>query len=261
VIRVALADDQPLIRAGLRVLLEGEQDIAVVGEAGDGEQAIALALSMHPDVMLMDIRMPRLDGVQATLRIAGDARLEDVKVLILTTFETDELVFDALRGGASGFLVKDSEPDEVLRGVRTVAAGDAHLSPSVTRRLIDELAAWPERRLSNPTQLEELTIREREVMALVAYGLTNREIAERLMVSPATAKTHVSRAMVKLHARDRAQLVVLAYQTGLVVPGGAGVQSATNRIAGRPAPSAALIEPAQIDRRGNACSLKAAIPA
>lgn len=260
-IRVALADDQPLIRAGLRVLLEGEQDIAVVGEAGDGEQAIALALSMHPDVMLMDIRMPRLDGVQATLRIAGDARLDDVKVLILTTFETDELVFDALRGGASGFLVKDSEPDEVLRGVRTVAAGDAHLSPSVTRRLIDELAAWPERRLSNPTQLEELTIREREVMALVAYGLTNHEIAERLMVSPATAKTHVSRAMVKLHARDRAQLVVLAYQTGLVVPGGAGVESATNRIAGRPAPSAALIEPAQIDRRGNACSLKAAIPA
>jgi DNA-binding NarL/FixJ family response regulator len=261
VIRVALADDQPLIRAGLRVLLEGEQDIAVVGEAGDGEQAIAIALSAAPDVILMDIRMPRLDGVQATLRIAGDARLEHVKVLILTTFETDELVFDALRGGASGFLVKDSEPDEVLRAVRTVAAGDAHLSPSVTRRLIDELAAWPERRLSNPTQLEELTIREREVMALVAYGLTNHEIAERLMVSPATAKTHVSRAMVKLHARDRAQLVVLAYQTGLVVPGGAGVESATNRIAGRPAASAALIEPAHIERRGSECSLKAAIPA
>jgi DNA-binding NarL/FixJ family response regulator len=261
VIQVGIADDQPLIRAGLRVLLENEQDIAVVGEASDGEQAIALALARHPDVLLMDIRMPHLDGVQATLRIAGDARLAGVRVLILTTFETDELVFDALRGGASGFLVKDSEPDEVLRAVRIVGAGDAHLSPSVTRRLIDELAAWPERRLSNPSQLEELTIREREVMALVAYGLTNHEIAERLMVSPATAKTHVSRAMVKLHARDRAQLVVLAYQTGLVVPGGAGVESATNRIAGRPAPSAALIEPANTERRGSECSLKAAIPA
>jgi DNA-binding NarL/FixJ family response regulator len=261
VIRVALADDQPLIRAGLRVLLESEQDIDVVGEASDGDQAIALALSRHPDVILMDIRMPHLDGVQATLRIAGDPRLAGVRVLILTTFETDELVFDALRGGASGFLVKDSEPDEVLRAVRIVGAGDACLSPSVTRRLIDELAAWPERRLSNPSQLEELTIREREVMALVAYGLTNHEIAERLMVSPATAKTHVSRAMVKLHARDRAQLVVLAYQTGLVVPGGAGVESATNRIAGRPATSAELTEPAPTERRGTACSFKAAIPA
>jgi DNA-binding NarL/FixJ family response regulator len=261
VIRVALVDDQPLIRAGLRVLLESEPDVVVVGEASDGEEAIDLALSTQPDVILMDIRMPRLDGVQATLRIAGDDRLDGVNVLILTTFETDELVFDALRGGASGFIVKDSEPAEVLRAVRIVGSGEAHLSPSVTRRLIDELAAWPERRLSNPSQLEELTIREREVMALVAYGLTNHEIAERLMVSPATAKTHVSRAMVKLHARDRTQLVVLAYQTGLVVPGGAGVESATNRIAGRSASSAALIEPATIERRGTACSLKAAIPA
>jgi DNA-binding NarL/FixJ family response regulator len=259
VIRVALVDDQPLIRAGLRVLLESEQDVVVVGEASDGEEAIDLALATQPDVILMDIRMPRLDGVQATLRIAGDDRLDGVNVLILTTFETDELVFDALRGGASGFIVKDSEPAEVLRAVRIVGSGEAHLSPSVTRRLIDELAAWPERRLSNPSQLEELTIREREVMALVAYGLTNHEIAERLMVS--TAKTHVSRAMVKLHARDRAQLVVLAYQTGLVVPGGAGVESATNRIAGRPATSAELTEPAPIERRGTACSFKAAIPA
>jgi DNA-binding NarL/FixJ family response regulator len=244
VIRVLLVDDQVLLRTGLRVLLESEDDIAVVGEAGDGEEAISLARETGPDVVLMDISMPRLDGLEATKRIAADDRLEGVRVLILTTFESDEHVFDTLRGGASGFLAKDSDPAEVLRAVRAVASGDAQLSPSVTRRLIEELVAWPERRLSSPSQLEELTAREREVMALVAYGLTNHEIAERLVVSPATAKTHVTRTMVKLHARDRAQLVALAYQTGLVVAGGPAAELAANRIAGRPATSAALMGPA-----------------
>jgi DNA-binding NarL/FixJ family response regulator len=233
VIGVLLVDDHALVRAGLRLLLESEDDIAVVGEAGDGEEAIFMARQTRPDVVLMDISMPRLDGVEATKRIAADERLEGVRVLILTTFESDEHVFDALRGGASGFLAKDSDPGEVLTAVRAVASGDAQLSPSVTRRLIDELVAWPERRLSNPSQLEELTAREREVMALVGHGLTNHEIAERLVVSPATAKTHVTRTMVKLHARDRAQLVALAYQTGLVAPGPAALELATSRIAGR----------------------------
>jgi DNA-binding NarL/FixJ family response regulator len=244
VIRVLLVDDQALLRAGLRLLLESEDDIAVVAEAGDGEEAISLAHETRPDVVLMDISMPRLGGVEATKRIAADDRLEGVRVLILTTFESDEHVFSALRGGASGFLAKDSDPADVLTAVRAVASGDAQLSPSVTRRLIEELVAWPERRLSNPSQLEELTAREREVMALVAHGLTNHEIAGRLVVSPATAKTHVTRTMVKLHARDRAQLVALAYQTGLVVAGAAALEFATNRIAGRPATTAALMEPA-----------------
>ena len=218
-IRVLLVDDQALLRAGLRVLLESEDDIAVVGEASDGEEAISLARETRPDVALMDIRMPRLDGVEATKRIAADEHLEGVRVLILTTFESDEYIFEALRVGASGFLVKDSEPTDVLRAVRVLSSGEALLSPSITRRLIEEYAAWPERRRSTPGELEELTPREREVMSLVAYGLTNGEIAERLVVSPATAKTHVSRTMMKLHAHDRAQLVVLAYQTGLVSPG------------------------------------------
>jgi len=210
VIRVALVDDQALLRAGLRVLLESEDDIAVVGEAGDGEEAIALARQTRPDVILMDIRMPGVDGVEATKRIAEDDRLEGVRVLILTTFESDEYVFEALRVGASGFLVKDSGPTDILSAVRVLASGEALLSPSVTRRLIEEYAAWPERRRRAPAELDELTPREREVMELVAYGLTNAEIAERLVVSPATAKTHVSRTMMKLHAHDRAQLVVVA---------------------------------------------------
>jgi DNA-binding NarL/FixJ family response regulator len=238
VIRVLLVDDHALLRAGLRLLLDSEDDIAVVGEAGDGEEAISLARETRPDVVLMDVSMPRLGGVEATKRIAADDRLEGVRVLILTTFESDEHVFEALRGGASGFLAKDSASADLLTAVRAVAAGDAQLSPSVTRRLIEELVAWPERRLSSPAQLEELTAREREVMALVAYGLTNHEIAERLVVSPATAKTHVTRTMVKLHARDRAQLVALAYQTGLVVPGGPALEFATDKIAGRQARAA-----------------------
>jgi DNA-binding NarL/FixJ family response regulator len=226
-IRVLLVDDQALLRSGLRVLLENEDDIVVVGEAGDGEEAVSLARETRPDVVLMDIRMPRLDGVEATKRIVADDRLEDVRVLILTTFESDDNVFEALRVGASGFLVKDSDPTDVLRAVRELAAGEALLSPSVTRRLIEEYTAWPERRRSTPDELDELTPREREVMALVAYGLSNGEIAERLVVSPATAKTHVSRTMMKLHAHDRAQLVVLAFQTGLVSPGEPITPSAT----------------------------------
>jgi DNA-binding NarL/FixJ family response regulator len=219
-IRVLLADDQALIRSGLRALLDAEDDIAVVGEAPDGEQAVAEARDLRPDVILMDIRMPGVDGVEATRRIAADAELGDVKVLILTTFESDEYVFEALRSGASGFLIKESEPDELLRGVRTVAAGDSLLSPSVTGRLIAEFASLPQSGRSSAPEIDELTAREREVMELVASGLTNREIAERLVVSPATAKTHVSRSMRKLHAHDRAQLVVLAYQTGMVTVGG-----------------------------------------
>jgi DNA-binding NarL/FixJ family response regulator len=238
VIRVLLADDQALLRAGLRVLLESEPDIVVVGEAADGEEGVRLARETRPDVIVMDIRMPGVDGVEATRRIAADEQLADVNVLILTTFESDECLFDALRGGASGFLVKDSDPLELLKAVRLVAAGEALMSPAATRRMIEEFAAWPERRRSAPEQLDELTGREREVMALVAYGLTNQAIAERLFVSPATAKTHVSRTMVKLHAHDRAQLVVLAYQTGLVVAGGAAAISAASTISGRSAAGA-----------------------
>ncbi len=221
VIRVALADDQSLVRAGFRSLLEGEDDIEVVGEAADGESAVRLATELAPDVMLMDIRMPGVDGLEATRRIAHDERLGAVRVVILTTFGLDEYVFEAIRAGASGFLVKDTEPAELVQAVRVVAGGDALLSPSVTRRLIGEFAA----RAKEPGPadgLDELTEREREVVALVAEGLSNDEIAARLFVSPATAKTHVSRAMGKLRARDRAQLVVMAYESGLVRPGWLG---------------------------------------
>ncbi len=217
-IRLLLADDQPLVRAGLRVLFEGERDIVVAGEAANGEEALSLARDVRPDVVLMDIRMPVLDGLEATRQIAAEEQLAAVRVLILTTFESDEYVFEALRAGASGFLLKDVEPVELLQAVRVVAAGDALLSPSVTRRLIDRFAAAPEQHRST-VQLDILTAREREVMALVAKGLSNEEIAGLLTISPATAKTHVSRAMVKLDARDRAQLVVLAYQSGLVLAG------------------------------------------
>lgn len=218
-IDVLLADDQALVRAGFRVLLETEDDIRVVAEAANGRDAVALARSCGPTVVLMDIRMPVLDGLAATREIVASPDLSDVKVLILTTFETDEHVFEALRAGASGFLVKDTEPAELIQAVRVIAGGEALLSPGITRRLIAEFAAQPARRRQSPAELEELTAREREVMALVAKGLSNEEIAERLVVSPATAKTHVGRAMMKLHAHDRAQLVVLAYETGLVLPG------------------------------------------
>ncbi|GAA4634645.1 response regulator transcription factor [Actinoallomurus vinaceus] len=217
-IRVLLADDQALVRAGFRALLDAQPDVEVVAEAGDGDEAVRLTRRERPDVVLMDIRMPVLDGLAATREIVGDDRLSGTRVVILTTFELDEYVFEALRGGASGFLVKDTEPTDLIRGVREVASGDALLSPSVTRRLIAEFAAKAKKPRS-ALELRGLTDREREVMALVAEGLSNEEIAERLVVSPATAKTHVSRTMVKLHARDRAQLVVMAYETGLVKPG------------------------------------------
>ncbi|HKE99828.1 MAG TPA: response regulator transcription factor [Actinomycetes bacterium] len=217
-IRVLLVDDQALVRAGFRALLDAQEGIEVVGEAGDGDEAIRLAGRLIPDVVLMDIRMPGLDGLSATRAMVADGRLDDVRIVILTTFDLDEYVFEALRAGASGFLVKSTEPGELVHGVRAVARGDALLSPGVTRRLIGEFAA----RAKEPAptrELDQLTDREREVMALVAEGLSNDEIAARLVVSPATAKTHVSRAMMKLGARDRAQLVVLAYESGLVRPG------------------------------------------
>ncbi|NEC88891.1 response regulator transcription factor [Streptomyces sp. SID12501] len=220
-IRVLLADDQSLVRAGFRALLDAQPDIEVAGEAADGEEALRGVRELRPDVVLMDIRMPVLDGLAATRRITGDAALNGVRVVMLTTFELDEYVFEAIRCGASGFLVKDTEPDELLRAVRAVVAGDALLSPGVTRRLIGEFAA----RSKEPAAadvLARLTEREREVMALVGLGLTNDEIARRLVVSPLTAKTHVSRTMVKLGVRDRAQLVVLAYESGLVRPGWLG---------------------------------------
>jgi DNA-binding NarL/FixJ family response regulator len=220
VIRVVLADDQALVRAGFRALLDAQDDIEVVGEANDGDEAVRLVRRLGPDVVLMDIRMPGTDGLAATRAIAGDERLSDARIIILTTFELDEYVFEAIRSGASGFLVKDTEPVELLRAVRAVADGDALLSPSVTRRLIGEFANKTRESRPAPT-LDVLTEREREVMALVAEGLTNDEIAQRLYVSPMTAKTHVSRAMTKLGARDRAQLVVFAYESGLVRPTGA----------------------------------------
>jgi DNA-binding NarL/FixJ family response regulator len=221
VISVVLADDQALVRAGFRALLDAQDDIDVVGEAANGDEAVHLALEHRPDVVLMDIRMPGTDGLTATRRIADDPRLADVRVVILTTFDLDEHVFEAIRFGANGFLVKDTEPAELLRAIRAVVAGDALLSPSVTRRLIEEVAI----RAKDPGQgpgLKGLTDREREVMALVGQGLSNDEIAERLIMSSATARTHVSRTMVKLGARDRAQLVVFAYEAGLVRPGWLG---------------------------------------
>ncbi len=217
-IRVLLADDQALVRGGFRALLDAQPDIEVVAEAADGDTAVALTREHGPDLVLMDVRMPGSDGLEATRQILADPRLAGVRVVILTTFDLDEYVFAALRAGASGFLLKDSEPVELLAGVRAVANGDALLAPSVTRRLIAEFAV----RLREPrpaSVLDPLTDREREVVTLVGGGLSNDEIADRLVVSPATAKTHVSRAMVKLGVRDRAQLVVLAYETGLVRPG------------------------------------------
>ena len=216
--RILLADDQALVRAGFRALLDAQDDMQVIGEAADGDDAVRLVTRLIPDVVLMDIRMPRCDGLAATRRIVADGRLAQVKIMILTTFDLDEYIFEALRAGASGFLVKDIEPIDLIRGIQAVARGDGLLSPGVTRRLIAEFATLTSKPAPVP-DLATLTVREREVMALVAGGLSNDEIAERLVVSPATAKTHVSRAMVKLGARDRAQLVVFAYESGLVRPG------------------------------------------
>jgi DNA-binding NarL/FixJ family response regulator len=219
-IRVLLADDQALVRAGFRVLLETEDGFEVVGEAGDGEQAVALAAEHRPDVVVMDVRMPGTDGLAATRRITADPELAGVKVLVLTTFDVDEYVYEALRSGASGFLLKDTEPVELLRALQVVAAGEALLAPTVTRRLIAEFVGRPEHRRVDPSAVREVTDREREVLALVAGGLSNDEIAAHLVISTATARTHVSRIMTKIGARDRAQLVVLAYESGLVTPGG-----------------------------------------
>jgi DNA-binding NarL/FixJ family response regulator len=218
-ITVALADDQALVRAGFRALLDGEEDMAVVAEAADGEEAVALAREHRPDVVLMDVRMPRTDGLRATARLTADPALSRTRVIVLTTFELDEYVFGALRAGASGFLLKDMEPAELLDAVRIVASGEALLTPRHTRRLIEAFVAQGDAPAADDGELGELTAREREVLALVGQGLSNAEIAERLVLSPLTAKTHVARLFTKLGARDRAQLVVTAYETGLVRPG------------------------------------------
>jgi DNA-binding NarL/FixJ family response regulator len=217
-IRVLLADDEGLVRSGFKVLLDVEDDVTVVGEATNGVEAVERARATRPDVVLMDIRMPRLDGIQATARIAGTPGLERVRVLILTTYDTDESVFEALRAGASGFLLKDAGPAELLHAIRVVAAGDALLAPRITRRLIGQFTARRTAARAAEDRLAVLTQREREVLALVGQGLSNTEIGAELFLSPATARTHVSHAMAKLGARDRAQLVVIAYQTGLVGP-------------------------------------------
>ncbi|WP_280240037.1 response regulator transcription factor [Nocardia abscessus] len=216
-IRVLVADDQALVRGGFVALLDAQDGIEVVGEADNGEQAVRMTRRLRPDVVLMDIRMPILDGLAATRMIAEDPQLAGVRVVVLTTFELDEYVFEALRSGATGFLVKHTEPADLVRAVRVVAAGDALLSPGVTRTLIAEFSARA--KIPPPATLTELTDREREVMTLVAEGLTNAEIGERLYMSPATARTHVSRILTKLNARDRTQLVVTAYESGLVRPG------------------------------------------
>ena len=216
-IRVLLVDDQPLIRSGFRALLDAEDDIEVVAEAGDGSEGLARAREHLPDVALVDIQMPIIDGIEATRRIAADPALASVHVVILTNYGLDEYVFNALRAGAAGFLVKDIQPEDFLHAVRVAARGDALLAPSITRKLINRYVSQP-LDTGIDTGLTELTNREREAVALVAQGLSNDRIAERMVISPLTAKTHVNRAMAKLHARDRAQLVVLAYESGLVAP-------------------------------------------
>jgi DNA-binding NarL/FixJ family response regulator len=218
-ITVELVDDQGLVRAGFRALLDAEDDIDVVAEAADGESAVAMARRHRPQVVLMDIRMPRADGLEATAQITADPELRDTRVVVLTTFELDEYVFGALRAGASGFLLKDVEPADLVAAVRVVAAGEALLAPRLTRRLIEAFVTGTQRPTRDAEGLERLTPRERQVLALVGRGCSNAEIAQQLVLSPLTAKTHVARLFAKLGARDRAQLVVTAYESGLVVPG------------------------------------------
>jgi DNA-binding NarL/FixJ family response regulator len=217
-IRVVVADDQALVRGGFRVLVDSAADLQVVGEAPDGAQAVELTAREHPDVVLMDIRMPAMDGLEATRRILAASHQPAPRVLILTTFDLDEYVFAALKAGASGFLLKDTPPEALLAGIRTVAGGDALLSPSVTRHLIEEYVRRPDPAAVPPAELDGLTEREVEVLGLVAKGWSNAEIAHRLHVTPSTAKTHLSRLLMKLDARDRAQLIVIAYESGLVSP-------------------------------------------
>jgi DNA-binding NarL/FixJ family response regulator len=218
-IRVAIADDQPLVRAGFTTMVSYADDLVLVGEAESGADAVAVAKRVRPDVFLMDIRMPGLDGLDATRRITGDPELAGVRIIMLTTFDLDDYVYEALRSGASGFLLKDARPEDILTAVRVVAAGEALLAPSVTRRLIERFAAQPSPAARPPSALAQLTERESEVFVLVAQGMSNAEIANRLYISLFTAKTHVSRILTKLNARDRAQLVMQAYETGLVTPG------------------------------------------
>jgi DNA-binding NarL/FixJ family response regulator len=217
-IRVLVVDDQVLVRGGLRALLDAQPDLTVVGEAGDGDEAVRVATALRPDVVLMDIRMPGSDGLEATRAIGSDPELADVRIIVLTTFDLDEYVFEAIKVGAAGFLVKDTEPADLIKAVHTVADGDGLLSPRATRRLVEEYAARAKPAGLAP-ELDRLTDREREVMSHAAAGLSNGEIAALLVISPTTVKTHVSRAMTKLGARDRSQLVVFAYETGLVRPG------------------------------------------
>ena len=225
-IRVVLADDQALVRAGFRVLIEGEDGFEVVAEAANGAEAVEVAIANKPDVVLMDIRMPEVDGIEATRRIAADPRTDGTRVLVLTTFDLDEYVFQALRAGASGFLLKDTKPTELLNAIRVVAAGDALLAPSVTRTVIAQFAQRPEPAATvNDAALAFLTDREREVLTLIGRGLSNHEIGEALYIGAATTKTHISRILSKLNARDRAQLVVTAYESGLITPGADGVRS------------------------------------
>ena len=221
-ITVLVADDQALVRGGFRLLVDSAADLTCVGEAADGSEAVRLARSERPDVVMMDIRMPAMDGIEATRAIVGDPALADTKILILTTFDLDEYVYEALRAGASGFLLKDTDPETLLDAIRVIAGGEALLAPSVTRRLIAEFARRPATVHAHLGEIEQLTDREREVLGLVARGLSNSEIATELYISPATAKTHVSRIMMKLGSRDRAQLVALAFESGFVVPGDAG---------------------------------------
>lgn len=219
-IRVLIADDQALVRAGFRVLVDAADGLEVVGEAVDGESAVELAERLSPDVVLMDVRMPGTDGLEATRRILDRKPDDGPRVLVLTTFDADDYVYQALRAGASGFLLKDTEPEQLIDAIRVIAQGDALLAPSITRRLVREFASRPSISHLNPAALSVLTEREREILGLVAQGLSNAEVAERLFISPMTAKTHVSRILTKLAARDRAQLVVIAYESGLVTPGG-----------------------------------------
>jgi DNA-binding NarL/FixJ family response regulator len=218
VIRVLIADDQTLVRAGFRMVVEAREDLSVVGEAADGAEAVALAAELHPDVVLMDVRMPVMDGIEATRRIT--ALDESPRILILTTFDVDQYVYDALRAGAAGFLLKDAPPNELAGAIRTVASGDSLLAPSVTRRLIERFVTLPAPRRADPNALGDLSAREAEVLRLVARGLSNQQIAEHLVVSTATVKSHVARLLMKLGLHDRTQAVVLAYETGFVTPGG-----------------------------------------